>query len=213
MVEILSDNPENGLQSSDERPRPAKTRVFSGALAVSLAIHTLPVAAVAIFGHLAVAPEAENKQIVYSVRMEKAGASISLTRKHNSQPMQTKKKAGGDSPYELDGEHKVLRANYETILASKIQKNRYYPRQAINLGQEGQPVVRIVLNTAGQITQVVVEESSGSAILDAAALDIVRRSGPFPPPPREYLSILGKRGDQQMVFKAPISFDIARARL
>lgn len=196
-----------------EGGRAAKPRVFPGALAVSLLIHTLPVAAVAVFGHLTVAPEAETSKIVYSVRLEKAGASVDYARKHNIDARKSKKPSVGDATYELDGEHKVLRANYETILASKIQKNRYYPRQAINLGQEGQPIVRIVLNTSGQITQVIVEESSGSAILDAAAIDIVRKSGPFPPPPKEYLSILSKRGDQQMIFKAPISFDIARARL
>jgi len=212
VVEVLSENPGYSKQVADTRLA-AKPRVFQGALAVSLAIHMLPVAAVAVFGHLAAKTEAENTQIVYSVRLEKAGASIDLARRQNAQARREKSKSAGESAYELDGEHKVLRASYESILASKIQKNRYYPRQAINLGQEGQPVVRIVLNTSGHITQVLVEESSGSAILDAAAIDIVRRAGPFPPPPKEYLSILSKRGDQQMVFKAPISFDITRARL
>lgn len=50
-----------------------------------------------------------------------------------------------------------------------------YPPLARRMGQQGKVVLRVLVNPAGAADQVEVRASSGSELLDAAALDAVRR--------------------------------------
>lgn len=47
----------------------------------------------------------------------------------------------------------------------------------------GTTLLRFVVGADGELTSVEVAQSSGSALLDRAALDAMRRAAPFPPPP------------------------------
>jgi len=49
-------------------------------------------------------------------------------------------------------------------------------------------------------------------LLDETALDIERRTQPFPVPPPEYVHALHQRGDNIMVFRPQISFTLTGLR-
>lgn len=60
---------------------------------------------------------------------------------------------------------------------------RYYPEQALAGGLTGSPTLEVTINAAGELEEVIVRHSSGSEVLDRAALDILRRAAPFDPFP------------------------------
>lgn len=177
------------------------------AFLLSLALHLALALTPAIF----LWPSTENAENtqdlkLYSVRLEK--------RRHNPVQLQRRGTAAnaqgrGSHELDLDGAERVANANYEMQLAAQIERQRYYPQRARQLHQEGQPVVRLVLNRQGQLVALALEKSCGNALLDETALDIVRRAQPFPPPPREYQVILEKQGRSHLVFRAPISFTLS----
>ncbi|HEU0231411.1 MAG TPA: energy transducer TonB [Burkholderiaceae bacterium] len=51
-----------------------------------------------------------------------------------------------------------------------------YPDAALRRGQTGKVVIRVVISPQGNVVKATVERSSGHALLDAAALDAVRRA-------------------------------------
>ena len=57
----------------------------------------------------------------------------------------------------------------------------FYPEEAIRQGLEGEALVLLMLDENGQVTAVRIEESSGHALLDEAALRAVRRLRALPP--------------------------------
>ena len=57
-----------------------------------------------------------------------------------------------------------------------------YPRLARENGIEGTAVVRFTVDSAGSVTKAEIVTSSGSKLLDAEAVRVVRRAAPFPPP-------------------------------
>jgi protein TonB len=59
----------------------------------------------------------------------------------------------------------------------------YFPEQALASGHSGSPTLEVTINASGHLHEVVVRRSSGSRILDQAALDILRRAAPFDPFP------------------------------
>lgn len=191
---------------------PERSRL-STALALSLLLHLLPVALVVfILPQLQDSAEKEQSTIVYSVLLEKRRqvAAPVPTAKSSAQPSPSRR--SGNAELDLSGEHRAMRASYEMLLASRIERQRYYPQRARQLRQEGQPIVRMVIDPQGQAKQIAIESSSGVALLDEAALEIVRRAQPFPPPPAEYVELLRARGESVLVFRAPIVFSLSQAR-
>jgi len=63
-----------------------------------------------------------------------------------------------------------------------IDANKQYPYMAIKRGLEGTVSVICMIDTSGSLVSVLLESSSGSDILDDAALDAVRSVGSFPNP-------------------------------
>ncbi|MFZ5629963.1 MAG: energy transducer TonB [Spirochaetota bacterium] len=189
---------------------PAKPRV-GGAFAVSLAIHILPVLALAIGPQLTNEKPADKPVVLYSVQLEKKRAVVMPNATMRKDAPQSSSRRSGNAEMDLTGEQRVQKVNYEMLLASRIERQRYYPQRARQLRQEGQPVVRMVIDTMGNITHLAIENTSGVSLLDETALDIVRRAQPFPAPPAEYSEVLRKRGDNRMIFRAPIRFTLASA--
>lgn len=72
----------------------------------------------------------------------------------------------------------VERDDYLRIVWSRIM--RYRPAR---VPVAGTTRLRFTLDAGGELVTVEVAEGSGSATLDRAALDAVRRAAPFPPPP------------------------------
>jgi protein TonB len=66
----------------------------------------------------------------------------------------------------------------------------YFPDEAVAAGATGSPTLEVTIRASGALEEVVLRRSSGSHLLDQAALDILRRAAPFDPFPeavaREY---------------------------
>ncbi len=59
----------------------------------------------------------------------------------------------------------------------------YFPEQALAQGHTGSPTLEVTIDASGRLQEVVIRRSSGSRLLDQAALDILRRAAPFDPFP------------------------------
>ena len=60
---------------------------------------------------------------------------------------------------------------------------KYFPSEVVADGITGSPTLEVTINSAGQLEEVLVRRSSGSAALDQVALSILRRASPFDPFP------------------------------
>lgn len=60
---------------------------------------------------------------------------------------------------------------------------KYFPEDSVLRGQAGSPTLEVTIDASGQLREVIVRRSSGSHVLDQAALTILRRAAPFDPFP------------------------------
>jgi len=60
---------------------------------------------------------------------------------------------------------------------------RYFPEQSVIQGITGSPTLQVTINASGQLEAASIRQSSGSRVLDQAALNILRRASPFEPFP------------------------------
>ncbi|SDP66481.1 energy transducer TonB [Selenomonas ruminantium] len=63
--------------------------------------------------------------------------------------------------------------------AARVEANKEYPYMAIKRGETGVASVTVTLSEAGSLASVYVSGSSGSSLLDKAAMQAVRNSCPF----------------------------------
>jgi periplasmic protein TonB len=76
--------------------------------------------------------------------------------------------------------------DYERKLTGILAHNKRYPPEAVSRGEHGTVIVSFTLDREGQLIDSQVKQTSGSAILDQAAIELVKRSQPFPPLPSDY---------------------------
>lgn len=62
---------------------------------------------------------------------------------------------------------------------------RYFPEVGVAPGLTGSPTLQVTINASGELDEAIVRQSSGSRILDRAAIGILRRASPFDPFPDE----------------------------
>ncbi|WP_249136978.1 energy transducer TonB family protein [Bradyrhizobium canariense] len=74
-------------------------------------------------------------------------------------------------------------AMWRKTVTEHVWRNRMFPSEAI--GQRGDAGVTFVVDRAGKLISTALIESTGSRLLDAAALAMVERAAPFPKPPSE----------------------------
>lgn len=67
--------------------------------------------------------------------------------------------------------------SYISYIALKIEKRKYYPAKAKNI--EGKVKVTFTVRKDGELANVKITESSGSEILDNAAVSTLRKAAPF----------------------------------
>jgi len=89
--------------------------------------------------------------------------------------------------------------SYGAVLLRWLERYREYPRAARLRRIEGVVVLRLTIERSGRLAEAAVAESSGSPLLDDAALAMARRAAPMPPLPRG-------EGVERVVMLVPIAF-------
>lgn len=146
------------------------------ALILSLALHALP-----LLPALISAPAPTSTAPTFSARLRPPAppppaATVPLTlpeppRPRPNQPATKPASAPGkDVQPAAKTWTQVVRQHLE-----KLQKNgQFYPLEAVDRGLQGEVLVLVILDTSGQVVGARVEQSSGHALLDEAALNAVR---------------------------------------
>jgi protein TonB len=80
----------------------------------------------------------------------------------------------------------TARVRYEELLFAWMNRHKQYPMLAQRRGLQGRGSVRVRIDRDGRVLERSLTRSTGEAMLDQAALDMVRRASPFPPVPEEY---------------------------
>ncbi|QIL02544.1 energy transducer TonB [Sphingomonas sinipercae] len=88
-------------------------------------------------------------------------------------------------PYELREEPETPRrspsdSSLKANLPGLIRADDY-PPEALLRNEQGTVGARLVIDSGGRVSQCIVEQSSGSAILDTTTCDIFRKRAKFPP--------------------------------
>lgn len=95
----------------------------------------------------------------------------------------------------LTGGDVTARRAYMGEIAKKLQKNKVNPRSKLS----GTVMLRFTVDTKGEILNRTVMQSSGSKVLDDAALASLERAAPFPPLP-------GTVGGEPLEMQVPFRF-------
>lgn len=94
-------------------------------------------------------------------------------------------------------------ADFESALLAWLEDNKHYPRNARRRGIEGTVLVRIMFSDSGELTWELAR-SSGNAVLDRAALQMLESARQFPKPPAGF-------GGDEADYIVPIVFDLRSA--
>jgi len=84
-------------------------------------------------------------------------------------------------------------------VTEKVRQNFYYPPPALATRTTGVVTVRFSVRRNGRIDRVDVRKSSGNAMLDKAATDIMRKAQPLPPIP-DRMQVARVEGDMPINF-------------
>jgi protein TonB len=91
-------------------------------------------------------------------------------------------------------------SSYQAKLAAHLRRFRIYPAEAEARGLTGVAMVSFTVRRDGGLAAVRLTRGSGYAVLDDAALAMVRRAAPFPPMPETISS-------STLSIAVPVSFD------
>jgi periplasmic protein TonB len=160
------------------------------ALALSLAIHLLPVLTPLLAGHQEKAEATPALQAVLRTLPPPAPLQeqppLTMPEERATQkpkppppPVRERQPAARASGWQ---------AEINKQLAQQVRRGDYYPAEAISRGLQGDVLVLMILDTEGNVSAARVEQSSGHALLDQAALRNVRSLRSLPSEaPREVL--------------------------
>ncbi len=95
----------------------------------------------------------------------------------------------------------ALKNGFILEIRNRIAKYKFYPRLARRRGLEGKPVVHFRVTRRGTVQDLHVALSSGSGILDEAALESVKKGAPFPVIPHAL-------NRDSMTIQLPIAFTL-----
>ncbi len=122
-----------------------------------------------------VAPALQPAVIVHAIAHTKSTATKAL---HTADASVSPDQAGGTTAYSAEDQ-----AHYEDMLYNHIAKYLRYPHAALHVCPSGTAHVRFQAGRQGQLLSIVVEQSSGCAIIDNEAVETLRRAQPLPPVP------------------------------
>ncbi|MDQ8700604.1 energy transducer TonB [Hyphomicrobium sp. LHD-15] len=92
---------------------------------------------------------------------------------------------------------------WQKAVALHLNKHKKYPSDARSRGEQGVALVSYSIDRSGKVVAARLDRSSGSALLDQAALDALNSASPFPAPPTDVIDVTFK-------FAQPIQFRIKR---
>lgn len=76
-------------------------------------------------------------------------------------------------------------ANWNARIQAAIQRKLRYPATAKSAGQQGTPYIRLSIDRSGRVVGVTLRRPTGNALIDAEAVAVAQRAGPYPKPPAE----------------------------
>lgn len=94
--------------------------------------------------------------------------------------------------------------SWESEVLRRLARFKKYPPAARSRGTQGQVVIAFTLDGQGRVLDASVDKSSGSSLLDRAALAAVREAQPLPVPPADRL-----RNDT-ITLRAPFTFNLTK---
>jgi protein TonB len=96
-----------------------------------------------------------------------------------------------------------LLAGYGSSVSRLLARHREYPRVALMRGWEGTVTMRLRVAPGGKLIEAKVEGSSGHQVLDAQAVEMVRRVPDLPQPPESLR-------DREFAVLVPVIFRLER---
>lgn len=111
---------------------------------------------------------------------------------------QARKASSGDTGRTREAGNAAV-TNYPGMVYAKLLRSLRYPSEARRKRIRGEVHVRFTVSRSGDVSSVQVSRSSGSPVLDNAALDAVRRAAPLP-------SIPPEAGRSSWSFTVPLQF-------
>jgi len=93
--------------------------------------------------------------------------------------------------------------SWQKSVALHLNKHKKYPHDARKNGEEGVASVSFSIDRSGKVIATHLEKSSGSALLDQEAIEVLSRASPFPQPPSDMAEL-------SFSFSLPIQFRIKR---
>lgn len=94
---------------------------------------------------------------------------------------------------------------YLDLVARHTARYRFYPRISADNKQEGRVVTRVTIARDGRLIDARIDKSSGWPAIDAAELETIRKSAPFPPVP-------GDMPGDPLILILPIHYDLTFSR-
>ncbi len=95
-----------------------------------------------------------------------------------------------------------IMSRYTQLISLWIQKFKVYPEEARVQGLKGSTVVRVRIDRKGTVRYYALEYTTGSEMLDHAAIDMIKRANPVPAVPSDY-----PKGEL-LEFLIPVSFSL-----
>jgi len=158
------------------------------ALALSLLLHISPFVGSLVRTAPTAAPTPPIQAALRPATHVASAAPLELEKKHNTPPVAQKEKTPPKKTSDTIKSTKTWTQEVRRQFSKQLEDGRFYPAEAIARGIEGEVVVLMLLDEQGQVSAARVEQGSGQAILDAAALRAVRSLHSLPADaPRETL--------------------------
>lgn len=126
-------------------------------------------------------PEEEEPK---KIEMEQTEASTYVPESTAPPPIEAEKGEKSAAPEAgLDKTQKKALERWQRRIVAHLAKFKRYPPSARASRREGTVVMSFSIDRSGNVTRKGVTKGSGSGILDEAALEILRKASPLPPPP------------------------------
>lgn len=123
-------------------------------------------------------PEPDSEPTPAEPTSEPAAAAADSAAQASDQPPQ-------DRQIELNAGRSEAVDNYLSRLSRHLGRFYEYPRRARRLGQEGTPVLVFSFNRQGRLLSYQLANASGHALLDDAALAMLKQAEPLPKVPAD----------------------------